>query len=94
MSIEIKTQVTESRVVDVLLSEKKACRVAIDFLCKKFNLHIDYFLETVDGKVLVREEIEHRTSHSWFTTETVREATQTDIHVLNTIHELRRALHT
>lgn len=76
----------EIRHVNIEIADDEIKRIIRDRIHTLYNWDFGYFIE--DGNVV--EEIEHHTSHTFYSDEFVRKATETDYEVFELIISLKK----
>lgn len=72
--------------VELDLTEDEVRRIAIRYLCYKFDWSEDYFIEGDD----VCRIVSYSTSHRWEQKESIRKATQSDKHIYYILQDFKK----
>tara|TARA_Y100000356_G_C11198588_1_gene256357 strand:+ start:611 stop:865 length:255 start_codon:yes stop_codon:yes gene_type:complete len=73
-------KIKANQTIEVEITEEEKKKIAVAFLCEKFDWRRSYSIESVGGEHLVYNTKINHSSHSWEEKVFVREATHDDFH--------------
>jgi len=86
--MNINTKITGTQRIEVELDFNDIKNLTIRFLCNQFNWKTSYALKEEGGEILVLEDKQFYSSHSFTSRQKVRVATESDLIISKIINEI------